>query len=125
MKVAIMWDGAIGVKSYYVKEGTAYSFSDDTPYNYHHTISSQCFSNTHNWNFMWDTGCFLNLNEWVKQGLDFPDLDLDVIFYACERDGLRDEHWNTYSVERLKSKYPNATIVGLSLIHISEPTRPY
>ena len=112
MKVAIFWDGAIGINSYYVKEGTAYSFADDKPYTYHHTISPQCFSNTHNWNFMWDGGYFLNLNEWVKDGEDFPELDLDVIFYACERDGLRDEHWDVYSVERLRKKYPNAKIVG-------------
>jgi hypothetical protein len=112
MKVAIIWDGAIGIKSYYVKDKTAYAFEDNKPYTYHHTISPQCFSNTHNWNFLWDTGHFLNLNEWVKQGKDFPDLDLDLIFYACERDGLRDATWDIYSVERLRKKYPNATIVG-------------
>ena len=28
-------------------------------------------------------------------------------------------------VERLKAQHPDATVVVLSLIHISEPTRPY
>ena len=121
MKVAIFWDGAIGINSYYVKDGTGYSFSTNSTYTYHHTISPQCFSNTHNWNFLWDRGYFLNLNEWVKNGADFPSLDLDVIFYACERDGLRDKHWDIYSVDRLRKKYPRAKIVGyLKEVYVSD-----
>ena len=125
MKTAIFWDGAIGVSSYYVKNKTAYSFWDHTPYSYHHSISPSCFMNTHNWNFLWDTGYFLNLNEFVEKEIDFPSLDLDVIFYACERGGIRNETKHLYSTERLRKKYPNAKIVAyLKEVHVKPEYLP-
>ena len=41
MKVAVFWDSAINIDSYYVKDGEAYSYWTDKPYNFHHSISSK------------------------------------------------------------------------------------
>ena len=112
MKIGLFWDNAINIKSYYVKDGTAYDFENNKPYTYHHTISAQCFPSTHNFTFLWGNGVFLNLLEYVEKGKEFPELDLDVIFYANERMGLDDHNWDSYSVERLKKRYPKAKIVG-------------
>ena len=120
MKVAIFWDGSLGSISYYVKNGTAYSFKDDKPYMYNHTVSPQCFCNTQNWNFLWDTGYFLNLSEWFNNDKKLPDLDLDVIFYANDRHGLRDQYYDEYTVERIREYYPKAKIVGyLKEVYVS------
>jgi len=112
VKIGLFWDSAINIKSYYVKDGTAYDFESNQPYTYHHTISPQCFPSTHNFTFLWGNGVFLNLLEYVEKGKEFPELDLDVIFYANERMGLDDHNWDSYSVERLKKRYPKAKIVG-------------
>ena len=116
MNIAIMWDGAINVNSYYVKDKIGYAFKDNKPYTYHHTISKECYSNTHNWNFLWDNGYFLNLSEWETTGpnRNLPDIDLDVIFYACERGGLMNDKniSEKFSVSVLRDKYPKAKIVG-------------
>tara|TARA_R110000851_G_scaffold13015_6_gene44736 strand:+ start:3062 stop:4060 length:999 start_codon:yes stop_codon:yes gene_type:complete len=121
MKIGLFWDGAINIKSYYVKNGTAYDLETNQPYMYHHTVSEKCFPATHNFTFLWDNGYFLNLSEFVEKGIDFPDLEFDVIFYAAERGGLTNEHWDDYSVKRIKAKYPNATIVGyLKEVHVRE-----
>ena len=125
MKVAIFWDGSLGSSSYYVKNGTAYSFKDDKPYMYNHTISPQCFCNTQNWNFLWDTGYFLNLSEWFNNDKKLPDLDLDVIFYANDRHGLRDQYYDEYTVERIREYYPKAKIVGyLKEVYVSTERFP-
>jgi hypothetical protein len=121
MRIALVWDSAINIKSYYVNNGTAYDFETNQPYMYHHTVSPECFCSTHNFTFLWNDGYFLNLNEWVDADVDFPDLDLDVIFYACERNGLEDGEYNSYNVQRLRKKYPNAKIVGyLKEVHVKE-----
>ena len=112
MKVGLFWDSAININSYYVKNGVAYDYSKNEPYIYHHSMSPECYPATHNLQFLWESGHFLNLSEWVDKDIDFPDLDLDVIFYACERQGLDDENWDDYSVERLKRRYPNTKIIG-------------
>ena len=39
MKIGLFWDGAINIKSYYVKNGTAYDLETNQPYMYHHTVS--------------------------------------------------------------------------------------
>jgi len=124
MNVAIVWDQAINVNSYYVKDKVGYSFKDNKPYTYHHTISKECYSNTHNWNFLWDNGYFLNLSEWETFGpnRNLPDLDLDVIFYACERSGLFDDKNKSekFQVSVLRDKYPKAKIVGyLKEVYVS------
>ena len=108
MKIGLFWDEAISINSYYVKDGTGYSFANDKPYTYHHTVSPECYTATHNFNFLWGNGAFLNLSEWDT----LPDLDFDLIFYANERSGLEDDHYDRYNVNRIKEKYNNAIVVG-------------
>jgi len=112
MKIALFWDSAINIDSYYVKDGEAFSYWTDKPFTFHHSISSKCFPVIHNYQWFGETGTFLNLSEWVDRDLDFPDLDVDLIFYACERQGLDNATWDDYSIERLKRRYPNAKIIG-------------
>ena len=50
MKIGLFWDEAISINSYYVKDGTGYSFTNNKPYTYHHTVSPQCYTATHNFN---------------------------------------------------------------------------
>ena len=105
----------------FIKNGKAFKYFTNEPYVYHHSVSSRCYPSTHNLNFLWDEGHFLNLSEWVDSDLDFPELDLDLIFYANERDGLEDEFHDLYKVERLRKKYPNAKIVGyLKEVYVKE-----
>lgn len=117
MKIGLFWDMAIGINSYYVKNGCAYKFIDNNPFTYHHSLSSKCFSATHNYPFLWDNGCFVNISEWDE----LPDYDLDVIFYANERAGLINETKSKYSVEKLKQKYKNVKVVGyLKEVYVKE-----
>ena len=117
MNVGLFWDEAIAITSYYVKDGIGYSYFTDEPYTYHHSVSSQCYPSTHNFTFLWDNGSFLNLSEWGE----LPDLDLDVIFYANERSGLEDDHYDRYSVSRIKDKYKDAKVVGyLKEVYVKE-----
>ena len=111
MKIGLFWDQAIRIKSYYVKGGAAYDFENNQPYSYHHSITPQCFSATHNFPFLWGDGCFINVSEWDE----LPDLDLDLILYANERSGLDDITKERYSVKRIKNKYPKAKIVGYTI----------
>jgi len=112
VKVAVFWDSAINIDSYYVKGDEAYSYWTDKPFTFHHSMSSKCFPVIHNYQWFGKGSSFLALNDWVDRGLDFPDLDVDLIFYACERQGLDDSTWDSYSVERLRKRYPNAKIIG-------------
>ena len=41
MKIGLFWDNAINIKSYYVKNGTAYDLETNQPYMYHHTVSEK------------------------------------------------------------------------------------
>jgi len=117
MKVGLFWDEAINISSYYVKDGTGYNYFTDKPYVYHHSISSQCYPATHNFTFLWDNGSFLNLSEWDE----LPDLDLDLIFYACERSGLDDEHYDRYCVSRIRDKYKDVKVIGyLKEVYVKE-----
>ncbi len=117
MKVGLFWDEAINISSYYVKDGTGYNYFTDKPYVYHHSISSQCYPATHNFTFLWDNGSFLNLSEWDE----LPDLDLDLIFYACERNGLDDEHYDRYCVSRIRDKYKDVKVIGyLKEVYVKE-----
>ena len=117
MNIGLFWDEAINLNSYYAKDGTGYNYFTDEPYTYHHSVSSQCYPATHNFTFLWGNGSFLNLSQWDE----LPDLDLDVIFYANERSGLEDEHYDRYSVSRIKDKYKDAKVVGyLKEVYVKE-----
>ena len=117
MNIGLFWDEAINLSSYYVKDGVGYSYFTDEPYTYHHSVSSQCYPATHNFTFLWGNGSFLNLSEWDE----LPDLDLDLIFYACERSGLEDEHYDRYSVSRIRDKYKNVKVIGyLKEVYVKE-----
>ncbi len=117
MNIGLFWDEAINISSYYVKDGTGYNYFTDKPYVYHHSISSQCYPATHNFTFLWDNGSFLNLSEWDE----LPDLDLDLIFYACERNGLDDEHYDRYCVSRIRDKYKDVKVIGyLKEVYVKE-----
>ena len=98
--------------SFYVKHGMAYDFMKNQPYMHTHSISPSLHVMGWNFPFLWGDGCFLNVQQWVENDLDFPDYDLDIILYANERSGLDDDKYQAYSVERLRKKYPNAIIIG-------------
>ena len=117
MKVGLFWDEAINISSYYVKDGTGYNYFTNEPYLYHHSVSPQCYPSTHNFTFLWGNGSFLNLSEWDE----LPDLDLDLVFYACERSGLEDEHYDRYCVSRIRDKYKDVKVIGyLKEVYVKE-----
>ena len=111
MNFALMYDCCIQ-DSFYVKDGMSYAFKDDKPYTHTHSVSPDLHVMGWNYPFLWEDGCFINVKEWVEQGLDLPDYDLDVIMYANERVGVDTENLHNYSFERIKKKYPNAKIIG-------------
>jgi hypothetical protein len=119
MKIGLFWDQAIKINSYYVKDGCAYSFKTHTPYTYHHSLSSYCFTATHNYPFLWGDGCFINISEWDT----FPDYELDLIFYSCTRAGIDDATKSMYTVDRIRKKYPNAKIIGYTKESTVKPDR--
>ena len=111
MKLAYVVD-ACAQDSFYVKDGVAYDFVNNKPYAHNRSINPSLTISSWNFPFLFGDGCFLNLFEWVTKDLDFPDYDLDIILYGCERAGLDNETKHLYSVDRLRKKYPNAKIVG-------------
>ncbi len=111
MKLAYVLDVA-GVESFYVENGTAYSFKDDKPYSFFHSVDPTLFMGGWNYPFLWDGGCYLHLNEWFEKGLELPDFDFDIILYGNERKGLDPGSYNDFKVDVLRDKYPNAKIVG-------------
>jgi len=111
MKLAYVVD-ACAQDSFYVKDGVAYDFVKNEPYAHNRSINPSLTISSWNFPFLFGDGCFLNLFEWVTKDLDFPDYDLDIILYGCERAGLDNETKHLYSVDRLRKKYPNAKIVG-------------
>ena len=111
MKLAYILDVA-GVKSFYVKNGEAYTFKDDKPYTFHHSVSPSLFMGGWNYPFLWKGGCYLNLNEFKKNEWDLPDYDFDLIMYGNERCGLDPVTYDEYRVDVLREKYPNAKILG-------------
>jgi len=90
-------------KSFYVKNGRAYLFSNDKKYNgpnLQESIDNLIFRNIWNRAFMFD-GCFINSNEGLI------DIDLDAIFLVCENES------NPKSfVNRIREKYKNAIVMG-------------
>ncbi len=98
------------IKSYYIKDKTSYGYHDNKPYVYHHAFSAECYLAMFNLPWLFDFGCYINWIEWQDKGL--PDYDLDLIFYDNGKIGLEDEHYDNYTVAKLKEKYPNAKILG-------------
>ena len=115
MKVAVVVGGSVSsdFTSWYAKDKEKYLFDGDTVHDAYNPFFNYCF--------FWDNGCFLNLEEWEDE---LPDLDLDVIVYANERHGLDEDHWDKYSVERLKNKYPKAKVIGF-IKEITVPPHRY
>ena len=111
MKLAYVLDVA-GVKSFYVKDGVAHTFEDDKPYVFFHAVSPKLFMGGWNYPFLWDGGCYLNLNEFKKNDWDLPDYDFDLIMYGNERCGLDPITYDEYRTDVLREKYPNAKILG-------------
>ena len=112
MKVAVIFGGTSqndDLKSFYVKDGTMYDFKYNKPHIFQAALSPKVVQGVWNYCWFWDDGCFLNLFEYEEE---LTDLDLDFILYANERHGLDEDHWDKYSVSRLKNKYPNAIIMG-------------
>ena len=107
MKLAYVVDSC-AQNSFYVKDGVGYDFIKHKPYAHNRSINPSLTISSWNFPFLFGDGCFLNLIEWVKEDLDFPDYDLDIILYGCERAGLDNETKHLYSVDRLRKKYPNA-----------------
>jgi len=114
MKFAMIWDYSAYVKSFYVKDGVAHTFEDNKPYMYTHAVSPECFlMGPGSFPFLWEDGCFINLWDYYENiGDELPDVDLDIIFYACEAKGLLNENFDNFKVNILRKKYPNAKIIG-------------
>ncbi len=110
MKIGFVWDTTIALKSFYVKNKTAYSYEDNKPYFFHHGVDPNCFLAGYNYAWLGDGGSFINLNEWEDKKL--PDEDFDLILYSNERIGLDDDRYHLYHPQRLRDQYPNAKIVG-------------
>lgn len=112
MKFALIWDCSIGVSSFYTKNGMGYNFHTDKPYTFHDAVTPECYIANWNYLFMFEQGHFINLQEFVEQDLDYPELDLDLIFLSFERIALDDKTEHLYNIEKIRKKYPNAKIVG-------------
>ena len=106
MKFALMMDDC-AIKSYYIKDGSAYDYSDN-PFVYHHSVSPQCMTAMQNLPYLFDEGYFWNWSEWDN----LPDVDLDLIFYDNGKIGLDNINYEKYSVSRLREKYHKAKILG-------------
>ena len=119
MKICVFFGGAASdnIKSFYVKDGTMYDYKNDKPHVFQCAYSPEFTTQIWNYCFVGEGGCFLNLAEWEDK---LPECDADVIIYANERHGLEEEHWDKYSVKRIKDKYTKAKVVG----YIKEPTVP-
>ena len=111
MKLAYIFDCSVQ-KSFYVKDKVSYAFQNDESYTHIHAVSPSCHSAGWNYPFLWEGGCFLNLQEFIESGDNFPDIDFDLILYANEKIGLDDESYDLYRVDKLRDKYPNAKIFG-------------
>jgi len=112
MKIAWFLDNTIIGESFYVKNGKAFGLLSKTPYVHKHFVSPECSTAGYNLLWLWDEGYYIKINELEEKLFDLPDLDLDLIFYSCERNGLDLENHDRFSVERLRKKYPNTKIIG-------------
>jgi hypothetical protein len=113
MKIAWIWDNGIESPSYYMKDKTAYNWHTDEPYQKSHWISSDLAIATNNITFLYDNGYFINWMDLINNNKQLPDLDLDLIFFTCERNGLDNEWCHLINVDNLRKKYPTAKIIGM------------
>ena len=90
MKLGYIFDCSIQ-DSFYVKDGISYDFYKNEPYVHNHSVTSNLHVTGWNFPFLWEGGCFLNLEQWVKNDLDLPAYDFDIILYSNERLGLDDD----------------------------------
>ena len=102
MKFAFIVDNC-GVESYYIKDKQSYSYRNNELTVNHNSLSTKSMIGMWSYPFIFD-GCFLNWKEW---GDHLPDYDLETIIIAIEKD------FNTYTVDKLRKKYPNAFIIGM------------
>ena len=102
MNFALIVD-ACKVESYSIIDNKAYKFrTPSVPYQFHHSVKNESFMGFWGYPFVFG-GHFINWSEW---GNDLPDLDLDLIFVAIERDFR-------FSIDQLRIRYPNAKIVSV------------
>ena len=113
MKLAWIWDNGIESPSYYMKDGNAYNWHTHEPYQKTHWVSSDCAIAFNNVTFLYGQGYFINWMDLYNHNLSLPDIDLDLILYTCERNGLDDEWEEKFKVKLLRKKYPNAKIIGM------------
>tara|TARA_Y100000310_G_C20533942_1_gene739893 strand:+ start:95 stop:1093 length:999 start_codon:yes stop_codon:yes gene_type:complete len=107
MRFALIED-SVAIKSYYIKDDTAYGYHDDKPYSYHHGFSPKCFLAMFNLPFLFEFGCHINWMDWET----LPDMNLDFIIYDKGKIGLDDDKYDKYHTDILRSKYPNVKILG-------------
>tara|TARA_Y100001963_G_C6785095_1_gene452201 strand:- start:2463 stop:3488 length:1026 start_codon:yes stop_codon:yes gene_type:complete len=112
MRLAWILDNTIVGKSFYIKDGEAFGMIDHQPYVHTHFVSSKCGTMSYNLLWLADEGYYIKIKELEDKGLDLPDIELDLIFYSCERNGLDPENYDRFCVDRLRKKYPTAKIVG-------------
>ena len=96
MKLAYIFDCSVQ-DSFYVKDKMSYDFIEHKPSVHQHSISpSLHVAAGFNFPFLWSGGCFLNLQQWVKNDLDLPTYDFDIILYSNERLRLDDDKYQYY-----------------------------
>ena len=113
MKVAWIWDNGIESPSYYMKNGVAYNWHTNQPYQKTHWVDSDLAIAFNNVTFLYEHGYFINWMDMYRHNLDLPDIDLDLILYTCERNGLDAEWEDKFQVQLLRDKYPKAKIIGM------------
>jgi hypothetical protein len=104
----LLIEDSVAIKSYYIKDKSAYGYHDNKPYSYHHGFSPECFLAMHNLPFIFDFGAHINWIDWN----DLPDMDIDFIVYDKGKIGLDDDKYDRYHTDILRKKYPNAKILG-------------
>ena len=111
MKFVEIWDLTRNVESFYIKNGKAISFKTNKPYMYRHSVSHDCFLQGPVYPFIFgDESYFINLYDY--DGTPPYDPEVELVLYANERIGLMNEHYDEYSVEKIRKQFPNAVIVG-------------
>ena len=50
----LLIEDSVAIKSYYIKDKSAYGYHDNKPYSYHHGFSPECFLAMHNLPFIFE-----------------------------------------------------------------------
>jgi|TARA_R110001583_G_scaffold72898_3_gene203525 hypothetical protein len=108
MKVAWFQDNAIGVDSFYVKNKKSYRMDNDKPYTYHRSINEECMLDGFNYLYFGDDSYFVN----IFQHQDLPDLDIDILLYSCQRNGLDTTEKDKFNVDIIREKY-KVPVIGM------------